>query len=98
MNITEIAEKTGITLSTLSKYKKGSISMPLNAVVAFCIGMRFQLSRSLYLINSGKYNLTNSIEHRLYLYFLGVASVKALNVTVDVCSEILESRGFKKLN
>lgn len=70
MKQSDISRITGIESTTITKYTKGERKPTLNAIILLSLAMKLTPDRSENLLFTAGYQLNNSIEHRIYKFFL----------------------------
>lgn len=96
MSMAEFARRSGISESSIIRYKFNRSEPSLETIVAYCITMRTNIFQSLYLTSKAGYNIFCSDDKKVYLVLFMLSHYFGINV--KTANEILISLDMKPLN
>ena len=92
----QYAKKSGITPSSIVRYRKKIAVPSLETIVITCIVTRTNIFQALYLISLAGYNVFYSDENKVY--FLLIILSRYLGISINTANDILNVFDIKPLN
>lgn len=96
VSIAEFSRKSGISESSIVRYKQSKTEPSLESVVAYCISQQLNVFEALYLTSKAGYNIFCSEDRKVYLVLFMLSRYN--KISVSDANEILIQLGVKPLN
>lgn len=96
ISIREMVSLSGLSESTIKRYRKGSTKVTLEGIISICISLHLNIRQSLLLICKSGIYLNNSPECSAYINIICLNS--SLNLSLVQCNDLLVKGGFEPLN
>ncbi len=96
MSLAEFVRRSGVSDTSITRYRQKESKPCLEVIVAYCITMRVNVFESLYLISKAGYNVFYSDDKKIY--FLLIILSRYYGINVKTANEILLSLDMKPLN
>jgi len=93
-SVEKMIELTGISESTIKRYRADASKPTLSNVVAICVALRLEYYYSNGLINLAGYYLNRTLLHRAYAFILNTMSTFG---SVDACNMFLRNNKLRPL-
>ena len=86
----ELSERSGLPTETISRYRKGKNRPGVKNLAALCIGLRLSKVNADCLFDLCGRKLGNTLEDKIYGYYLGICSCQPLQITFEDCMNEIE--------
>lgn len=96
LTMAQFARKSGITPSSIVRYRKKIAVPSLETIVITCIVTRTNIFQALYLISLAGYNVFYSDENKVY--FLLIILSRYLGISINTANDILNVFDIKPFN
>lgn len=96
MTLKEFAKKSGVSESSIIRYKMKKTEPNLEVIVAYCITVHTNIFDALYLISKAGYNIFCSDDKKVYLILLILS--RYFKINVKIANDLLIELGMKPLN
>ncbi len=96
MSAYEFEKRSGVSGTSITRYRNKVSNPCLEVIVAYCITMKINVFESLYLISKAGYNVFCSDDKRVYLLLIILSRYYGINV--KTANDILIDLDMKPLN
>lgn len=96
MSMAQFCKITGISQSSIVRYRQKTAEPSLETIVTSCIALRTNVFQALYLISIAGYNLFYSEEKKVYLLLIMLSWY--IGISIETANEILINLNMNPLN